>query len=91
MRQTPYPDIPPLEPRGLSKMEAAAYCGCESLSAFDDWVRRGIVPGPIPGTHRWDRRAIDTSLDVASNLTSQSRDQFDEWKARRDARATQGH
>lgn len=72
-------------------MEAAAYCGCESLSAFDDWVRRGIVPGPIPGTHRWDRRAIDTALDIASSLTSQSRDQFDEWKARRDARATQGH
>jgi hypothetical protein len=41
-----------VQERGMTKMDAAAYCGCESLAAFDDWVRRGIVPGPIPGTRR---------------------------------------
>ena len=46
------------EPRLLTKSEAAAYCRC-SLSAFDDWIRRGIMPSSIPGTHRWDRKAID--------------------------------
>jgi hypothetical protein len=37
--------------------------GCCSLRAFDEWVRRGIVPGPIAGTRRWDRKAIDAALD----------------------------
>jgi hypothetical protein len=55
-------------PRCLSRRQAAEYCGCESLSAFDSWVRRGIVPGPIKGTKRWDRKAIDAALDKHSNL-----------------------
>ena len=56
------------QPRGMTQEEAAAYCGCESMAAFSDWVRRGIVPGPLPGTHRWDRKAIDAALDRASGL-----------------------
>src|ERR1700730_16702333 len=44
-----------IPPRGMSKEQAAAYAGCETLSAFNDWIRRGILPGPIPGTHKWDR------------------------------------
>src|ERR1700693_5532377 len=52
-----------LPPRGLSREEAAAYAGCESLSTFSDWIRRGIMPDPIPGTHKWDRKAIDAALD----------------------------
>ena len=55
-------------PRGLSRKDAAAYAGCDSLSAFNNWIRRGILPGPIPGTHRWDRKAIDWALDKASGL-----------------------
>ena len=38
-----------MQPRGMTREEAAAYCGCESLAAFSDWVRRGIIPGPLPG------------------------------------------
>jgi len=76
-------------PRALSRAQAAAYCGC-SLTSFNDWVRRGIVPGPIPGTNRWDRKAIDVALDRASGLTFSIGDPFDEWKARRDARTSQG-
>lgn len=30
------------EPRCLSKADAATYAGCDSLSTFSDWVRRGI-------------------------------------------------
>jgi hypothetical protein len=78
-----------VEPRCLDRQQAAAYCGCDSLSTFADWVRRGIIPGPIPGTHRWDRRAIDTALDLASGIRGSMRDEFDEWKAQRDARAPQ--
>ncbi|MEH2510181.1 hypothetical protein V1291_001535 [Nitrobacteraceae bacterium AZCC 1564] len=59
-----------IAPRGLSKEDAAEYCGCETKSAFDTWVAKGIVPGPIPGTQRWDRKAIDFYLDRASNIVS---------------------
>ena len=86
-------DAPP--PRGLSKTDAAAYCGCDSISAFDDWIRRGIVPGPIPGTHKWDRKAIDRALDKLSGISPQSDTTvaLDDWMAKRAnrARASQGH
>jgi hypothetical protein len=79
-----------VQPRGLSKSDAAAYCGCESLAAFDDWVRRGILPGPIPGTHRWDRKAIDIKLDFASGLqtTMTPTSALEEWRAKKNARAS---
>src|SRR5262245_37035962 len=48
-----------ITPRGLSKQKVAAYAGCETLSAFN---RRGIMPGSIPGTHKWDRNAVDAAL-----------------------------
>jgi hypothetical protein len=73
--------------RGLPRKEAAAYAGCESLSTFSDWVRRRIMPGPIPGTHTWDRKAIDASLDRLSGLQPTiSPSPFDQWKAEQDAR-----
>src|SRR5450756_347082 len=74
-----------VQPRGMSKTDAAAYCGCGSLAAFDDWVRRGIVPGPIPGTHRWDRKAIDMKLDLASGLhtTVTPTTALEEWRAKK--------
>jgi hypothetical protein len=81
-----------LAPRGLSREDAAAYGGCQSLSGFSDWIRRGIMPGPIPGTHKWDRNAIDAALDRLSGLQSTiASSPFDEWKAEQDARTDQGH
>lgn len=79
-------------PRGLSKESAASYAGCESLSTFNDWIRRGIMPGPIPGTHKWDRKAIDAALDRLSGLEPTiAPSAFDQWKAGQDARPDQGH
>lgn len=73
-----------LSPRGLTRAQAAAYCGCETLTAFDEWVRRGIVPKAMPGTTRWDRRAIDRALDRRSGLIAEAGadESFDEWAAR---------
>jgi hypothetical protein len=65
-----------IEPRGMSKEQAAAYAGCQSLSAFNEWVRRGIMPRPIPGTRKWDRKAIDAALDRISDLDSKIRPQL---------------
>ncbi|MHC2462082.1 hypothetical protein ACVIHD_001094 [Bradyrhizobium embrapense] len=70
--------------RGLSKNEAAEYCGCETLAAFDQWRAKGIVPGPIPGTTRWDRKALDAALDRASGLVTSSEAElspYQRWKA----------
>ena len=70
--------------RGMSKQEAAEYCGCETLAAFDAWRSKGIVCGPIPGTTRWDRKALDAALDRASGLVTGSGVElspFQRWKA----------
>jgi hypothetical protein len=71
-----------IAPRGLTRDDAAAYCGL-SPEGFDEWVKRGIVPGPIPGTQRWDRKAIDVALDRASGLESpqEKEDAFERWRA----------
>jgi len=71
-----------LPPRGLTKEQAAAYCGCESVEAFNDWVRRGLVPKSMNGTHRWDRKALDRALDRLSGLGNDLELSFEEWAAR---------
>lgn len=73
-----------MTPRVLAKVAAAEYCGCATLEAFDAWVRKGIIPGAIPGTHRWDRIAIDAALDRASGLAITPSDHltpYQRWKA----------
>jgi hypothetical protein len=80
-----------IEPRGLSREQAASYAGCRTLSSFSDRIRRGILPGPIPGTTTWDKRAIDAALDRASGLQATiAPSPLQEWKANR-ARRAQGH
>jgi hypothetical protein len=81
-----------LAPRGLSREQAAAYAGCGSLSTFSNWIRRGIMPDPIPGTHKWDKKAIDAALDRLSGLQPTiTSSPFDEWKAEQNARSPQRH
>lgn len=79
------PHLPPgLLPRGLTKAQAATCCGCETLTAFDEWVRQGIVPKAMPGTTRWDRRAIDRALDRRYGLIAEAGgpdESFEEWAA----------
>jgi hypothetical protein len=72
-------------PRGLTRQQAAVYCGL-SPAGFDDWVRRRLVPGPIPGTQRWDRKAIDLALDRASGIREQMTEAataYDDWRSTR--------
>lgn len=79
--------------RGLSKQEAAEYCGCSTLGAFDQWRAKGIVPGPIPGTARWDRKALDAALDRASGLMTKSDElsPYQRWKAENAAEVQADH
>lgn len=73
--------------RLLSKAEAAAYCGMSS-SGFSDWQRRGLVPGPLSGTRKWDAEAIKLALDKASGLApvSSPTNEYEAWRSQRRAR-----
>ena len=66
-----------LQPRGLTREQAAVYCGCSTPGAFDRWVRDGLVPGPIPGTHRWDR---------LESLGGEQLSPFEAWKRENEGR-----
>lgn len=66
--------------RGMTKAEAAEHCGL-SPSGFDTWRRLGRIPGPIPGTHRWDRKALDEALDRLSGIAPSIQDRpYERWK-----------
>lgn len=72
------------KPRCLCREEAAEYCGL-SVEGFDAWRKRGIVPGPIAGTHRWDRKALDAALDKHSGLDQgQEETPLQRWRRERD-------
>jgi hypothetical protein len=79
-------------PRCLNAEDAAAYAGCNTVAAFRAWVRKGIMPPPLPGTHRYDRKAIDAALDrlsgLSTNMTEPS--EYEAWK-QRCANTDQGH
>jgi predicted DNA-binding transcriptional regulator AlpA len=75
-----------IAPRLLTREQAAAYCGV-GLTTFTAWIRRGIVPGPVHRTHRWDRKAIDAALDVLSCSDAKLEGTaLDQWKAKHRAR-----
>lgn len=62
-----------------------AYLGDISPATYDGWQAKGIVPGPVPGTNRYDVRAHDMALDKRAGLnTSQARgplSPLEEWEA----------
>lgn len=70
--------------RCLSAREAAAYCGL-SLAGFRAWKAKGIVPGPIKGTYKYDQKALDLAIDLASGIVKNSVTKvvspYDKWKA----------
>lgn len=68
------------EKRGMTRKRAAAYLDLEP-PGFDRWVRDGLLPRPIPGTRRWDKKAIDAALDNLSGLSpTMAADPYEEWK-----------
>ena len=67
-------------PPVLTRRQAAEMCNI-SAQTFDSWVRKGILPGAIPGTRRWSRVAIERYL--AYGNASSASDQlspFTRWK-----------
>jgi predicted DNA-binding transcriptional regulator AlpA len=60
----PLAHVRPVPRRGLSREEAAMYCGI-SATLFDRLVADGRMPGPrrIDGRKVWDIRALDLYFD----------------------------
>jgi hypothetical protein len=73
-------------PRLMTRAQAAAYCGC-GLSSFSRWVAVGIMPGPVAGTRRWDRLAIDAMIGKVGAAVAEPESAFLKWKRRSGARA----
>lgn len=76
------PDILPLSlaPRGLSRVEAAAYIGV-SPSLFDQLVADGRMPAPKPINARkvWDRLKLDQAFESLPDLSeNESANPWDE-------------
>jgi hypothetical protein len=79
-------DTPAIAPRLLTRSQAASYLAL-TVNAFDDWVRRGLIPGALPGTRRWDRHGIDAAIDRASGLQlTADTTPLDQWRNTRDSR-----
>jgi hypothetical protein len=73
--------------RLITKSQAAAYCGL-SKAGFSSWVSSGKLPGPIPGTARWDIRAINVALDQLSGIgDSADVSALDRWRSNRACRS----
>jgi predicted DNA-binding transcriptional regulator AlpA len=62
-----------IEPRGLSRIEAAAYVGV-SASLFDEMVKDGRMPQPKRINSRvvWDRRRLDEAFDELPDGTEKN-------------------
>ncbi|MDX0997054.1 hypothetical protein GOL26_19180 [Sinorhizobium medicae] len=85
-------------PRLIGRKEAAAYCGI-SPTCFSMWVASHKMPPAIPGTRKWDKRAIDAKLDEISGLATtepedvkwmrendeaqQPASNYEDWKAKK--------
>ena len=68
-----------LPPRGLSRVEAAAYVGV-SPSHFDGLVKDGRMPTPKKVNSRtiWDRIKLDRAFDALPDRDDESVNPFDE-------------
>jgi predicted DNA-binding transcriptional regulator AlpA len=62
-----------MTPRGLTRVEAADYCGL-APSTFDARVGDGSLPKPMfPGRCRiWDRLALDRAMNSLSGIAEES-------------------
>src|SRR5260370_41621763 len=73
--------------RLASREDAARYCRL-SKSTFSSWVRSGRLPRPLPGTARWDLKALDLALDSLSGIEQHSPTlALDEWRTKRARRS----
>jgi hypothetical protein len=58
------------------------YLGRITPGTYDVWRAKGIVPGPVPGTNRYDIRQHDHLLDSRGGLIAGGRklSPLEEWE-----------
>ncbi|WP_441232666.1 helix-turn-helix transcriptional regulator [Bradyrhizobium sp. 1200_D9_N1_1] len=77
----------------MSGADVAVYCGV-TLATLSKWVTDGRLPPPLPGTRRWDRKAIDLALDKLSGIQAplspedEAEKAWEEWHAEYRAKLT---
>lgn len=67
-----------------SKDGICAYLGHISAATYDAWQAKGIVPGPVPGTNRYDLRQHDHVLDLRAGIVRRAvvaRSALDDFEA----------
>jgi predicted DNA-binding transcriptional regulator AlpA len=66
---------PSLPPRGLNRVQAAAYIGV-GVTKFDQMVADGRMPGPkrIDGRVLWDRYALDAAFGALPDDVDREKD-----------------
>lgn len=72
----------------MTGAQAAEYCEL-APATFSNWVAAGRLPPPLPGTRRWDRRALDAAIDKLSGLAPSIApfdDPFEQWEREYEAR-----
>ena len=67
-----------------TKEGICAYLGHISTATYDAWAAKGLVPGPVRGTNRYDVRAHDLLLDRHAGLeksTGRGLSPLERWEA----------
>lgn len=72
-----------------TKAGICVYLGHISGATYDAWCAKGVVPGPVRGTNRYDVRAHDLLLDRHAGLLKAhtALSPLEQWEAER-ARAS---
>ena len=65
-----------------SKDGICEYLGHISHATYDNWQAKGLVPGPVPGTNRYDLKQHDHVLDRKLGLGVPGRklSPLEEWE-----------
>jgi len=69
------------QPRLMRRLEVMAYLGIGSSTLYR-WIDEGRIPGPLPGSERWHRGAVDEALDKWAGIKNGSQDDREARKAR---------
>ena len=66
-----------------SKEGICVYLGRISAATYDAWQAKGLVPGPVAGTNRYDRCQHDHVLDIRAGIGARGRklSPLEEWEA----------
>lgn len=74
-----------ITPRVVNKKRIRRYLGGISSATYDNWHCKGIVPGAIPGTNRYDIKAHDAALDRCGGLAGAGKlaqcSPLEEWES----------